>query len=56
MLFTEDTVLEADGKKKSESLVVEFGWTCRRKKLKVNKTKNKVMLYIRESIVGKRVS
>ena len=43
LLFAYDTVLVADSKKKLERLVEEFSRVCRRKKLKVNVAKSKIM-------------
>ena len=41
-----------DSKKKLERLVEEFGRVCRRRKLKVNVSKSKVMRSARNGIVG----
>ena len=52
LLFADDTVLVAESKKKLERLVEEFGRVCRRRKLKVNLAKSKVMRYARYGNVG----
>ena len=51
-MSADDTVLVADSKKKLERLVEEFGRVCRRRKLKVNLAKSKVMQSARDGIVG----
>ena len=51
-LFADNMVVVADIKKKLERLVEEFGRVYRRRKLKVNVTKSKVMRSAREGIVG----
>ena len=43
LLLADDTVLVADSKKKLERFVEEFFRVIRRRKLKVNVTKSKVM-------------
>ena len=55
-LFADDTVLVADSKKKLEMLVEEFGRVCRRRKLKVNVARSKVMRSARDGIVGGKLS
>ena len=52
LLFADDTVLVADSKKKLEILVDELGTIYRRRKLKVNVPKSKVMRSARDGIVG----
>ena len=52
LLFADDTVLDPDSKKKLERLVEEFCRVCRRRKLKVNVAKSKVMRSARDGIVG----
>ena len=51
-LFADDMVLVADSKKKLEKLVEEFGRVCRRRKLKVNVVKSKVIGSDTDGIVG----
>ena len=43
MLFADDTALVADSEEKLYRLVSEFGRICKRKKLRVNVGKSKVM-------------
>ena len=43
LIFTDYTVLVAASKKRLERLVEEFGWVSRRRKIKVNVVKSKVM-------------
>ena len=52
LLFADDTVLVEDSKKKLERLVEKFGRNCRRRKLKVNLAKSRVMRSVRNDIVG----
>ena len=52
LLFADDTVLVGDSKKNLERLMEEIGWVCRRRKLKVNVVKSKVMRSARDGIVG----
>ena len=52
MLFADDTVLVADSKKKLERLVEKFGRVCRKRKLKVEVAKNKVMRSARDGVAG----
>ena len=51
LLFADDTVLVANSKKKLERLVEKFGRVCRRRKLKVNLAKSKVMRSARDGMV-----
>ena len=51
LLFADDTVLVADSKKKFVRLVEEFGRVWRRRKLKVNLAKSKVMQSARDGFV-----
>jgi hypothetical protein len=43
VLYADDTALLADKESKLQSLVMEFGKVCERRKLSVNVAKNKVM-------------
>ncbi|TOF75158.1 hypothetical protein CGJ15_27085, partial [Vibrio parahaemolyticus] len=43
MLFADDSVLLGDSEEKLQRLVDEFGSVCKRRKLKVNTGKSKVM-------------
>ncbi len=43
MLFADDTTLVADSEEKLRQLVEETGRVCKRRKLKVNESKSKVM-------------
>ena len=43
LLFADDTVLVADSEEKLYRLVSEFGRVCKRRKLRVNVGKSKVM-------------
>ena len=52
LLFADDTVLVGDSKKKLERLMEEIDWVCRRRKLKVNVSKRKVMRSARDGTVG----
>ena len=56
LLFADDTVLIADSKKKLERLVEEFRRVCKRRKLKVNLTKSKVMNIMMDGQVLKEVA
>ena len=52
LLFADDMVLVADSKKKLERLVEELDKVCRRRKLKVNLCKRKVIRCSRDGMVG----
>ena len=47
LLFADDTVVVADSERKLCQLVTEFGRVCKRRKLRVNVGKSKVMRCIR---------
>ena len=53
LLFTDDTTLVADSVEKLCRLVSEFGRVCKRKKLRVNVGKSKVMRCSRYGIGGR---
>ena len=44
LLFADDTVLMADSEEKLQRVVKEFGRVCKRRKLKINVSKSKVMV------------
>ena len=52
LLFSDDTMLDADSKKKLERLVEECSRVCKRIKLKVNVAKSNVMRSARDGFVG----
>ncbi len=43
LLFADDTTLVADSEGRFRRLVEEFGRVCKRRKLRVNETKSKVI-------------
>lgn len=53
LLFADDTVLVADSEEKLQCLVTEFGRVCKRRKLKVNVGKSKVLRCSNEGACGR---
>ncbi len=47
LLFEDDTALVADSEGRLRELVEEFGRACKRRKLRVNESKSKVMKCMR---------
>ena len=56
LLFINDKVLVANSKRMMIRLVEEFGRVCRRRKLKVNVAKSKVMRSARDCIIREKIS
>lgn len=54
LLFADDTALVVDSEERLKQLVDEFERVCKRRKLRVNESKSKVMKYKRV-VCGRRI-